>query len=70
MDRPQGLGSMRPTEIRKIEEHGKVIAKDVGKHSSAPPPPEFYKASELRVLYFTEGTKKQCIILSDAQKID
>lgn len=36
MDRPQGLGSMRPTEIRKIEEYGKVIAKDVGKHSSPP----------------------------------
>lgn len=51
--------------MRKTGKCGKVMVKDVGKHSS---PQEFYKASELRVLFLTEGTKTLRIIHSNAQK--
>lgn len=49
--------------MRKTGDCGKVMAKDVGKHSS---PQEFYKASELQVLFLKEGIKKLCIIHSNA----
>lgn len=67
MGQPQGLGSMRLTEMRKTGECENVMVKGVGKHSRHQ---EFYKASEYRILFFKEGRKILRIIHSNAQKLD